>query len=255
MTDHTHRTYCVTAFFARVVLRNQSLKEQITGHQRNKSQVPQRASHKSPKNQITSHNITILSQIIKWAYPYVFVSAPSSSRWGAINNIFLLLLLKITQGTSHKLLKEQVKSLKKRVKNHCRYKSQVTEGTSHKIFKEHVTSHRRNESQSTEGTGHKSLKEHVTSHRRNESQITEGTSHKSLKEQVTKGTSRNALYYPHAREACLYGKIYSTVHNVFTCCVSMHGRCNAWPWMIEFSGVVRVVSRFLAWLIYRMCRS
>ena len=87
-------------------------------------------------------------------------------------------------------------------------------------MKEHVTSHRRNKSQITEGTNHKSLKEHVTSHRRNESQITEGTSHKSLKEQVTKGTSRNALYYPHARVACLYGKIYSQRFHVL--CV------NAW---------------------------
>ena len=28
-----------------------------------------------------------------------------------------------------------------------------------------------------------------------------------------------------------------TVHNLFTCCVSMHGRCRVWPWFSEFSGV------------------
>ena len=27
------------------------------------------------------------------------------------------------------------------------------------------------------------------------------------------------------------------VHHFFTCCVSMHGRCHVWPWLIEFSGV------------------
>ena len=29
-----------------------------------------------------------------------------------------------------------------------------------------------------------------------------------------------------------------TVHNIFTCRVSMHGRCHVWPRLIEFSGVV-----------------